>query len=507
MEARELMEHVPHEDRSGTISDRSYVQACINKWSGLLEGVPTRDEHERYVLGVTAMLMENEALHLRGPQAHAMQALEEDTRQGNTGPFTKYIFPILRRVFPNLIAHELVSVQPMTAPVGAVFFLDYIFGTTKGSTTKGDVFPRDFNRNYSSEFVDGEILATGDGAAFSGGGGSLDVDLSFTPVRPLNVARGFSVTIRELDATNAVVQEIVDDGASGFTGDVTAGNINYANGAMTGILFTAPPANGNRILAFYTYDGELNTKIPQVNLDVRQSPVVANPRRLKALWSSEAAEDLRAFHGLDAETELLSAVAQEISLEIDREIIQDLFLNSTSTTGTFNRAVPSGITEHDHLRSMLTVIATVANAIHQKTLRAPANFIVTSPAISALFAQLTTNADFKPAFSNDMNLNSPMDMPRTLGTHGQFGIYRVGTIQNKWRLYEDPFFQNDQMLVGLKGSHFLEAGFVWAPYIPLQVSPTFLDPSDFSFRKGLRTRYAKKLLRPDYYGQIRVQNL
>jgi hypothetical protein len=483
------------------------VNQCINKWGALLEGIPDRSEQQRYVLGLTAMLMENQSQHLRGVDAQTMRLIDEETRGGNVGPFTKYIFPILRRVFPNLIAHELVSVQPMTAPIGAVFFLDYIYGTTKGSTTAGNVFPRDFNRDYSSEFIDGEIAAVGDGAAFGGVGTGLDVNLGFTPVRPLNAERGFSVTVRELDSAGATVQEAVDNGAGGFTGDVTAGSLNYANGSLTGFLFTVAPVAGNSIKVFYFYDGELNTKIPQVNLDVRKAPVEAVPRRLKALWSSEAAEDLRAFHGIDAETELVSAVAQEISLEIDREIIQELFQNSTGTTGVFDRAVPAGITEHDHLRSMITVISTVANTIHKKTLRQPANFIVTSPEVSALFAQLTTHGDFKPLYSAGMAIDAPVDLPRPMGTHGQFGIYRTGTMMNKWRVYEDPFFSTDQMLVGLKGMHFLEAGFVWAPYIPLQVTPTFLDPSDFSFRKGLRTRYAKKLLRPDYYGQIRVQNL
>ena len=141
----------------------------------------------------------------------------------------------------------------------------------------------------------------------------------------------------------------------------------------------------NQIKAFYSYDGELNTNIPQVSLDVKSAPVVAEPRRLKALWSSEAAEDLRVFHGLDAETELVAAVAQEMALEIDREIITDIFASSTGTTGTFDRIPPAGISEIEHFRAMFPVIATVSNLIHKKTLRAPANWIVTSPEVTALF--------------------------------------------------------------------------------------------------------------------------
>jgi hypothetical protein len=497
MEARNML----LEDSKRTIADKTYVGALVRKWKGLLEGLPDRTERDRYVLGTIAVLMENESQHL--------QSLEEETRLVNVGSFTKFIFPVLRRVFPNLIAHDIVSVQPMTASVGAVFFLDYIYDLTKGGVQKGNVFPRDFDRTYTSERIDGEILGVGDGSKFGGAGTPLAINLSFFPVRPLNQSLGYQLVIRELNATTgAVVQEAVDNGAGGFTGDVSAGTVNYANGAVSGFLFTAPPASGNPVKAFYTYDGELNTKIPSMKLDVRKAPVEAQPRRLKALWSSEAAEDLRAFHGIDAETEIVSAVAQEMALEIDREIIDDLFASSTTTTGAFDRIPPAGISELDHLRSMLTVISTVSNQIHKKTLRAPANFIVTSPDISALLAQLTTHGDFRAAYvSGAESPYGPADMPRPLNAHGQFGIYKVGTLQNKWMVYEDPFFTRDQMLIGLKGGSFLDAGYVWAPYIPLQVTQTFLDPNDFSLRKAMRTRYAKKMLRPEYYGQMRVTGL
>jgi hypothetical protein len=496
VEARQLLET----EGRRTIADQSYVGSLIRKWGEFLEGIPDRTEQERYVLGCTAMLMENESLWLQG--------LTEETRTVNVGSFTKFIFPVLRRVFPNLIANEIVSVQPMTAPVGAVFFLDYIYGSSKGPTTEGAVFPRDFDRDYTSEFVNGEQLATGDGVNYVTGQGTLGGQLAWTPVRPLDASRGFSVVLRELDSTTgATLQEATDDAAGGFTGDTTAGVINYSNGSITGFEFSSAPANGNPIKAYYYYNGELNTQVPEMRLDVKKAPVEAVPRRMKALWSSEAAEDLRAFHGLDAEGEIVSLISQEIALEIDREIIQDLFLNSTGTTASFDRIPPGGISEIDHLRAMMTQISTVSNLIYKKTLRAPANWIVTSPEVSALLAQLTTHGDFKPMWSGDMNPSSPLDPMRPRTSHGQFSVYKTGTLLNKWMVYEDPFFARDKMMIGLKGGSFMESGYAWAPYVPLQVTPTFLDPSDFSFRKGLRTRYAKKLLRPDFYGQMTIQNL
>ena len=496
MEARQMLQ----EEGRRSIADQSYVGALIRKWGEFLEGLPDRSEQDRYILGCTAMLMENESQWL--------QSLTEETRSVNVGSFTKFIFPVLRRVFPNLIANEIVSVQPMTAPIGAVFFFDYVYGSNKGPTQNGNVFPRDFDRDYSSEFVNGEQLAVGNGTLYNGAAAGLDAVLGWGPVRPLDTSRGFSVMVKELNATTgAVVQTATDNGTGGFTGDATAGTINYSNGNITGLKFTAAPLNLNPIKVYYYYDGELSTQVPTTKLDIKKAPVEAMPRRLKALWSSEAAEDLRAFHGIDAETEIVSIISQEIALEIDREIIQDLYLNSTGTTGSFDRVPPGGITEIDHLRAMLTQISTVSNLIHKKTLRAPANWIVTSPEISALLSQLTTHGDYKPIWSGDMNPNSPIDPMRPRVQHGQFSVYKTGTLMNKWMVYEDPFFPRDKMLLGLKGGSFLDAGYVWAPYVPLQVTPTFLDPSDFSFRKGLRTRYARKLLRPDYYGQMTIQNL
>lgn len=488
-----------HEEGRRTIADQSYVGALIRKWRDFLEGMPDRTEHDRYVLGCTAMLMENESLYL--------QNLTEETRTVNVGSFTKFIFPVLRRVFPNLIANEIVSVQPMTAPVGAVFFLDYLYGSSKGATTAGNSFPKDFDRDYSSEYVNGEQLAAGNGVAYGDAGTALSATLSWGPVRPLDAARGFAVTIRELTPAGVTVQEVTDNGTGGFVGDIDTGVINYSNGALSGFKFANIPANGNTIKAFYYYDGELNTRVPEIKLDVKKSPVEAMPRRLKALWSSEAAEDLRAFHGMDAETEIVSIIAQEIALEIDREIIEDLRAAATGTTGAFDRIPGSGVSELDHLRSMITVLSTVSNLIHKKTLRAPANFIVTSPEVSALISQLQTHGDYKPIWSSGMSQDSPEDQMRPRTAHGQFSVYKTGTLMNKWMVYEDPFFARDKMLIGLKGGSFLESGYVWAPYIPLQVTPTFLDPSDFSFRKGLRTRYAKKLLRPDYYGTVSIANL
>ena len=502
-EARQML----REDGVGSVHDSTYVGALKNKWGDLLEGMPSRSDHDEYVKSCMAVLFENQ-------HQHVQQKLVEETRTANVGPYTKFIFPVLRRVFPNLIANEIVSVQPMTAPVGAVFFLDYVYGSTKGGTTKGNVFPRDFDRDYTSEKVNGEMLATGDGAAYGGAMATvLSVSLAWTPVRPLDASKGYSVVITDADSAGTVAQTATDDGQGAFTfvpaGGNTGGEINYANGAISNFTFQTAPANGNLIKAVYWYDGELNTKIPEAQMDLKKAPVEAKSRRLKALWSSEATEDFRAFHGISADQTMTAAAAQNIALEIDREIIQDLFANSTGTTGSFDRVPPAGISEVDHLRSMLTTISSISGLIHTKTLRAPANWIVTSPEVTALVSQLTTHGDYRPIYADGQSspYGALQDVRPGGMPHGRFGVYKVGTLHNKWVIYEDPFFTRDFMMIGLRGADFLDAGYVWAPYIPLQITMTFLDPNDFSFRKGLRTRYATKLLRSQYYGQMRVLNL
>lgn len=485
--------------------DKGFMGALAHKWSRMLEGVPGYTEQQQYIRGVTAILFENQMQHLL--------SLNEETRAANVGAFQKYIFPVLRRAWPGLISHELVSIQAITAPVAAIFYLDFLYGSTKGGTIAGTAFPSaSFDRDYTSEFVNGEILVTGDGTHYGGAGNQISVGLNWYPVRPLDPTRGYRLQIKEINAsTGAEVQVATDNGQGGFTFEPTGGSVSgmiaYESGAIASFRFQNAVGLGNKVLAYYAYDGEFNSRIPQVQLDVKKAPVEALPRRLKALWSSEAAEDLRAFHGIDAEAEMVSQVSLEIALEIDREVINDLFMNSTGTTGSFDRIPPSHINELDHLRSILTVLATVSNTIHAKTLRAPANWMVTSPYVSALLTQLTTHGDYRPIWVTGDPTQNGMDMPRPLTQQGQFGIYRCGTLMNRWTVYEDPFFTRDMILMGLKGNSFLDAGYVLAPYIGLQVTPLMLDPNDFTYRKGLRTRYAKKLTRSDFYGQIRVNNV
>jgi hypothetical protein len=481
-----------------SIRDDSYTGQLVEKWDRFLKGVS-----EDYTKKCMAMLMENQFLDMR-------RQLAEDTLSTNAGVYTKYIFPVLRRVFPNLIANEIVSVQPMTAPVGAVFFFEYKHGRSKGQTTAGTNLIQNFDDQYSSEKIEDEQLATITAAQeWSSVGGSGSAILQYNPVRPLDATVGYSVTVEEYNTTTAaVVQSHADDGAGGFTG-ATSGAINYATGQVTNFQFGVATTNGNIVRCTYWYDMEGNRNIPDVYIDISFETIRAQTRKLKARWSSEAADDLRAFHGVDAETELVSGISQEVALEIDRDILGQLFTASAGITQTFDFTVPAGITEIDHIRAIMTRMSAVSYQIHKQTLRAPANWYVTSPEISAKLVQLQTHGDQRAAWvSQTGNTQGPFDGIAVPPSYGPMtshqGILKMGALSNKWMGYQDPFFQWNQLMLGLRGRSYLDAGFVFSPYVPLQMTPTFLDPEDQSYRKGMRTRYATKRLRDEWFGRVTV---
>ncbi len=360
----------------------------------MTKGMETRTRQETAQKAACVAIYENQIVDLT-------RNMSEETRTQNVGAFQKYIYPVLRRTVPNMIAHELVSVQPINSPVAAIFYLDFLYGSNKGGTVAGNIFPRDFDRNYSSEFQNGEPLGTGDGVNFGVPGAStvLGINLAYYPVRPLSASRGESVVFQEINPTTGlVIQTLTDNGAGGFTSSPAGvvGAINYANGAVSGLKFGEIPLSGNLLKAFYFYDSELSSKIPQVQLDIKKASVEVLSRKLKAIWSIESMEDLKALHGTDAEAEMVAQTSADILLEVDREILNDLFQASIASgiTDTFDRIPPAAISELDHLRSIITKLSNVSNQIFQQTLRAPANWMVCSTYTASLIEQLTTHHDY-----------------------------------------------------------------------------------------------------------------
>lgn len=491
MEQRKLQENKSDLSNEGFVKNAQRAE-MIKRWDKWL---PRQDQSGRavqmngYNKYCLAQLFENQLSELK--QFKEKHLLGEDTTTVNTAPFIKYTFPLLRRVWPSLIAPEIVSVQPMSAPVGAVFYFELKYGDSKGKVTQGDKLVKDFNRTYSSEFIDGESLspAAGDGSNKTFVGAAAG-KLAWAPIK----AGSFKIVVGAVTG--------VDNGAGVITGTGidTGSVIDYNTGALT-VVFVTAPALGAAAAVTYNYTSEGSSKIPTVNVDIALVAVTAKSRKIKALWSSEAADDLKALHGIDAEQELVAGVGSELALEIDREIIDDIKLGATGAAAPYNMTVPSGTKELDHYRGVLTPLTLMSNQIGKNTLRGPANFMVMSYDFAAHIEQLSTDGFFRPIFAGDAEAFAKVEAPQT------WGIMKMGTVMSRYMSYKDPYLDSNKIVMGYKGSSFVDAGYVWAPYVPLQVSATFLDPNDFRFRKGIRTRYAKLLARSEFYGVLTLSNL
>jgi len=279
--------------------------------------------------------------------------------------------------------------------------------------------------------------------------------------------------------------------------------------------FAGTPAAGGTnaigaVVGRDTWGLENNVGIPEIDLKVDSVSVTAITKKLKAKWSPELGQDLNAYHNLDAEVELTSILSEQIALEIDREILEDLIKEAKAGTyywsrspGLFvnrttgaevgaNTAAPDFTgTVSEWYETLLETVNDVSAQIHRKTLRGGANFLVTSPEVASI---LEFTAGFRASVTVD-------------DSKGTAGALKVGQISKKYDVYIDPYFPRNLVLVGRKGNSFLESGYVYAPYVPLQVTPTIFGTEDFVPRKGVMTRYAKKMVRPDMYGLVVIRGL
>jgi len=251
--------------------------------------------------------------------------------------------------------------------------------------------------------------------------------------------------------------------------------------------------------------------IPEIDLQLNSTAIVAKTRKLKAVWTPELAQDLNAYHSVDAEAELTSMLSEYISMEIDLEILDMLITDAVTTdywsavvgedydsslsngTGGFtnNSSTAYAYTRFEWYQTLVQKIQKVSNEIHRLTLRGGANFVVCGPKIATILESI-------PGYG--------------VGTDGNqsnfaMGVSQVGSIQNRWNVYKSPYMSENTILLGFRGQNFLETGAVYAPYVPLIMTPLVYDPSDFTPRKGVMTRYAKKMVRPEFYGKIYVKGL
>ena len=543
------------------------------KWgkSGLLEGIESSTEKNNM-----AILLENQAKQLVNEASSTGTNASYNAgigTAGNSEAWAGVALPLVRRVFGEIVAKDLVSVQPMNLPAGLIFYLDFQYGSNDNFKTAGDSLYA-----ASSDLKKTDLPAAGATKGLFGagtyaysinsasvanlyvtGGGAgeyvtytAQINAATASFGALTVNDSASVNFdQEFIANNALtgIEEVRVSTASisnfdpeavrayRFAGITTYNQFNSytatdgyvkiyvlgsefpaTNTATADLIFYKGPDNlddrgdfeegKSGVSTGFAGNGSVSTmNIPEINVELRSDTVAAKTRKLKAQWTPEFAQDLNAYHSIDAEAELTSILSEYISMEIDLEVLDMLIVNADTTahwslkigeelndSGVVTTAAGGSGTYYTKMSWFQTLgvkLQKVSNLIHQKTLRGGANFMVVSPKVSTILESI-------PGFAAD-----------SAGDQDKYamGVQKIGAINNRYTVYKNPYMTENIILMGYKGSQFLETGAVFAPYIPLIMTPLVYDPVSFTPRKGIMTRYAKKMVRPDFYGKVIISDL
>lgn len=405
-----------------------------------------------------------------------LQNLDESTRSLQVGSFEKYVFPILRALLANLVVAELVTVHPLDAPTGLIFYFEALYGSSKGTVDRGQKM-YDVRRgpaadyNYTSEIIDSEVISTGDGATTTFAG-----TMAYTPIR------SNTVRVRDGDSGVAGTQIISDNGNGLMVGDVDAAGqntINYSTGAYN-ITFDVAPANGQPIVVDYEYNMEANANIPEIDLQLTSAPVTARPHKLRARWSIEAQQDFQAYHGISAEEELVMFMANEIAKEINYRILRHISTVAQAGNVTWDRTPPAGVPWIWHKESLYDALIQTSNLIFGRTQRVRGSWLVAGLDVINVLETL-----------------SKFERTSETPTEGA-GPQKIGRIGRFDPVIADPTYPGENFLMGYKGSTFLDTGYVWAPYLPLYTTGTIVL-EDMIARKGMMQRAALKVVNSNMY--------
>ena len=512
------------------------------KWqkSGLLEGISNETDKANM-----SIMLENQAKQL------VMEANTTGTgasfTAGTGEQYAAVALPLVRKVFGQIAAKEFVSVQPMSLPAGLVFYLDFQYGTTKKPFTSGDSMYGTPSEGFGN-LAEGGLYGAGrfgySTNQFSASINSVTVasgswaNTNFTSELSASAARNeiktITFTSASIDANldgNAVRSFVVSSGSilearqlPSFTSQAASGDVTF--------VFTGSAAeikDGNTYLVHYSKKTADNARgdfedgaaysdqagaagqsinIPEIDVQMRSETIAAKTRKLKAQWTPEFSQDLNAFHSIDAEAELTSILSEYISLEIDLEILDMLIENAPTTevwsakvgnqlnaAGTGFDSNTNGVyyTQMSWFQTLGIKLQKVSNIIHQRTLRGGANFMVVSPTVATILESI-------PGFAADT------DGDVTKASYA-FGVQKIGALNSRYKVYKNPYMTENTILMGFRGNQFLESGAVYAPYVPLIMTPLVYDPNTFTPRKGIMTRYAKKMVRPEFYGKVFVSDL
>ena len=527
-------------DPSPMRKQKEESQKLVAKWSksGLLEGMDSDWQKSGM-----AVLLENQARQLISENSKT-----SPSAGGGVGDeeWSGVALPLVRRVFGNIVAQELVSVQPMNLPSGLVFYLDFKYGNTVGKMTSGDSIGGNTGPNtpsgskgpygedsgfYGTGRYGYSISASSVSQAFTAGGAASfqDIDFNSEVSASMNTGHGvFKVVAAKTAFPNADFKAVrawgvTDPAAPGaayilpqFTKVVGANvqlTVSASEASQTTGSYTIKYLKETTAASRGDFEDRIGNatvdqlSIPEVNLELRSLPIVAKTRKLKAVWSPELAQDLNAYHSVDAEAELTSMLSDYISMEIDLEIL-DMLVSDAQTTDYWSAKsgedYDSGTsafvtntfygTRFEWYQTLVAKIQKVSNEIHRLTLRGGANFVVCSPKVATILESL-------PGYNS-----SPGDADAA-ATQFAMGVSKVGQVAGRYTVYKNPYMTENNILVGFRGSNFLETGAVYSPYVPLITTPLVYDPSDFTPRKGVMTRYAKKMIRPEFYANIKVKSL
>lgn len=480
----------------------SLAEQYEQKWAPLLG-----ESLNGYQRSVCSILLENQLEYIESHRG----MLTEATVSGDVSGPERILLPLVRRFYPALVSNKLVGVQPMTTPSSLVFYLRYFYSNNKGATNAGDEFlgipgaPGPNNWGYDPYYSSVELeLEVTLGSTPSVGTTSLSGTISAA-----TLAKN-ATWLNQLGSGNVVsttgwvgyLSNINAAGATSVTGsvdykqDATTITINKVSGAVTISIDALKAVPASDVVTVYAEgDFEFREDLPEVDLRILSESVTAKTRKLKTKWSNEAEQDMKIIHNIDAEKELVALLSNEIALEVDREILRDLLLQSyhkqvfafDQVGQTFDYLNPN--------KALADRIVQLCNEIYRYTKLGVANWVVTSPNVAA---KLETVQGFVPAQAGAGDNNNT-----------EFGIAYAGRLNGKIDVYKDAIFPNGKILVGYKGSNFMQSGYFYAPYVPIQMTPTIIDPEDFTPRKGLMTRYGKILVDGGQfnYGQLTVKNL
>jgi hypothetical protein len=528
------------------------------KWSksGLLEGISNETDKSNM-----AIILENQAKQLVVESSNTGTG---GTFTAGTGEqYAAVALPLVRKVFGQLAAKEFVSVQPMSLPAGLVFFLDFQYGSNVDpfNTAAGtNSMYGNNSANFGNERAGGLYGAGRFGYSsnqFSGSHASGTIgqaaavkatltattaswaDVYFDADLSASVAAG---TIKALTLPTSsipscdvnAIRSFAVSGSDAFTVDrqlpqftqlnLVLGNITYfftassaqvtsALSSLTTVFYSKQTADNARGdfedasgAGYPNAESNVEIAIPEINVQMRSEAIIAKTRKLKAQWTPEFSQDLNAFHSLDAEAELTSILSEYISLEIDLEILDMLIQNTPANqveywsakvgnavvNGAMTTGNTSGLyyTQMSWFQTLGIKLQKISNIIHQRTLRGGANFMVVSPTVATVLESI-------PGFAADTD----GDVTKM---NYAFGVQKIGSLNSRYKVYKNPYMLENTILLGFRGNQFLESGAVYAPYVPLIMTPLVYDPNTFTPRKGIMTRYAKKMVRPEFYGKVIV---